>query len=80
PYEGGKSPNNYYDGTLTNVNEFYEAVQNGDCSNLTVAPSVRTNLTAILGRDAARSGRPLTWDEMIRKNVKLEMKLDGLKG
>ncbi len=79
PYEGGTCANNYWDGTVTNVKEFFEAIQAEDFSNATVAPSVRSNLTCILGRDATRQKKILTWDEMMRANVKLEMKLDGLK-
>ena len=79
PYEGGNCANNYLAGTVTNVKEFYEAIQAGDFSNPTVEPSVRSNLTSILGRDATRQKKMLTWDEMMRANIKLEMKLDGLK-
>ena len=79
PYEGGNCAENYWTGTVTNIKEFAEAIQAGDYSNSTVEPSVRSNLTSILGRDATRQNKVLTWDEMMRANVKLEMKLDGLK-
>ena len=79
PYEGGNCADNYWSGTVTNAKEFAEAIQAGDVSNTTVAPSVRSNLTSILGRDATRQKKLLTWDEMMQANVKLEMKLDGLK-
>ena len=79
PYEGGRSPNNFTEGTVTNIREFAEAIQAGDASNPTVEPSVRSNLTAILGRDATWQQKLLTWDEMMQANVKLEMKLDGLR-
>jgi len=79
PYEGGNCADNYWAGTVTNVKEFYEAIASGDFSNPTVAPSVRSNLTCVLGRDAARKKKFLTWDEMMNSGEKLEMKLDGLK-
>ena len=79
PYDGGNCSDNYWAGTVTNVNEFYEAIANGDFSNPTVEPSVRSNLTCVLGRDAARKKKFLTWDEMMTTNEQLEMKLDGLK-
>jgi hypothetical protein len=44
-----------------------------------VAPSVRSDLTTILGRTAAYKGGPVTWDEMIKANEKLEFDLKGLK-
>ena len=79
PYPGGNCANNYLEGTEINVKEFYEKIQAGDFSNPTVASSVLSNLTCILGRDAARQKKRMTWDEMMRANVKLEMKLDKLK-
>jgi len=79
PYEGGNCKDNYLAGTVTNVKEFYEAIAGGDFSNPTVAESVRSNLTCVLGRDAVRHKKLLTWDEMMRTGERLEMKLDGLK-
>ena len=79
PYEGGNCADNYWSGTVTNVKEFYEAIASGDFSNPTVAPSVRSNLTCVLGRDAVRHKKLLTWDEMMQTGERLEMKLDGLK-
>jgi len=78
-YEGGNCADNYWAGTATNVKEFFEQIVAEDFGNPTVAPSVRSNLTAILGRDATRQGILLTWDEMMRANVRLEMRLDGLR-
>jgi hypothetical protein len=40
---------------------------------------VRSNLTSVLGRTAAYSGKVVTWDEMIRANAKLELDVKGLK-
>ena len=79
PYEGGNCANQYWTGTVTNVKEFYEAIVAGDFSNPTVAQSVRSNLTCVLGRDAVRQKKLLTWDEMMRTGERLEMNLDGLK-
>jgi myo-inositol 2-dehydrogenase / D-chiro-inositol 1-dehydrogenase len=69
----------YKDGTVVNINEFHAAVLKGDCSNPTVAPSVRSNLTAILGREAAYHGGDLTLAALIKKGKKLEPNLKGLK-
>ena len=79
PYQGGNCADNYWAGTVTNVKEFYEAISAGDFSNPTVAPSVTSNLTCVLGRDAVRNKKLLTWDEMMRTGERLVMKLDGLK-
>jgi len=79
PYEGGKFTDMYDAGTVVNIKEFHECVTRGDCSNKTVPQSVRSNLTAILGREAAYEKRELTWDELIKANVKLEPDLSGFK-
>ena len=79
PYEGGNCGDNYWSGTVTNAKEFAESIASGDFSNPTVAPSMHSNLTCVLGRDAARQKKQLTWEEMMSKGEKLEMKLDGLK-
>ena len=69
----------YKEGTVVNINEFHEAVTKGDCSNPTVAPSVRSNLTAILGREAAYRRTELTLKTLIKEGKKLEPNLKGLK-
>lgn len=75
----GDTPNLYTDGAVRNIASFHKAVTSGDCSNPTVAPSVRSNLVTILGRTAAYKNREVTWDEMIKANEKLEADLRGLK-
>ena len=69
----------YKDGTVVNINEFHTAVTKGDCSNPTVTPSVRSNLTAVLGREAAYHRGELTLAALIKKGQKLEPNLKGLK-
>ena len=69
----------YTSGALDNINEFYEVVTKGDYSNPTAAPSVRSNLTAILGREAAYRGVDLTLESLLREGKKLEPNLSGLK-
>lgn len=78
-YKGGKVPNLYTDGAVQNIADFHAAVLKGDCSNPTVAPSVRSNLTAILGRTAAYKQGEVTWDEMLKAGEKFEFPLAALK-
>lgn len=78
-YEGGKMENLYTEGAVNNIEEFHRAVTQGDCANPTVAPSVRSNLTSVLGRTAAYKRGEATWDEMIRAGEKLEFDTKGLK-
>lgn len=80
-YRGGKWEHGalYTTGTEVNIREFHEAIVKGEVSNPTVAPSVRSNLTAVLGRTAGYKGAMVTWDEMIKAGEKLEPDLSGLK-
>ncbi|MCG6925182.1 MAG: Gfo/Idh/MocA family oxidoreductase [Acidobacteria bacterium] len=79
PYKGGKIPNLYGAGAEANVADFHEAVTRGDWSNPTVAPSVRSNLTTIVGRTAAWRGAEVTWDEVMNASEVLEADLSGLR-
>ena len=66
----GKTDNIYQVGVERNMVTFYDNITKGDTSNPTVAQSVRSNLTTILGRTAAYKGGEVTWDEMMRANEK----------
>lgn len=72
-------PDLYTSGAVVNIHEFHRAMTAGDYANPTVAPSVRSNLTAVLGREAAYRGTELTLAELIREGKKLEPDLSGLK-
>lgn len=69
----------YTSGTRVNIEEFHQAIVKGDYTNGTVAPSVRSNLSAVLGREAAYRGTELTLDALIKEGKKLEPNLSGLK-
>ncbi len=79
PYRGGKMTALYQDGAVANIATFHDSIVQGDFSNPTVAPSVRSNLTTILGRTAAWRGAPVTWDEMMSANEALTADLSGLR-
>lgn len=79
PYRGGRIPNLYADGAVANIAAFRASITRGDFSNPTVVPSVRSNLTTILGRTAAWRGAPVSWDEMLAANEALEADLSGLR-
>jgi len=80
PFAGGPTGNLYTDEAVLNIASFHDRISGEDCSNATVAPSVQSNLTMILGRTAAYQHREVTWDEMIKANEKLEFDLSGFKG
>ena len=69
----------YTSGVRVNINEFHAAVLKGDCANATVAPSVRSTLTAILGREAAYRKDELTLAALVKEGKKLEPNLSGLR-
>lgn len=79
PYRGGSVGNLYTTGAQTNIREFHQFVTQGKCDNPTVAPSVRSNLTAILGREAGYRGGELTLDALLKEASPLEPDLRGLK-
>ena len=69
----------YAEGASRNIAAFHDSITQGDCANLTVAPSVRSNLTTILGRTAAYQKGEVTWAAMMRKNEKWEFDAKGVK-
>lgn len=79
-YDGGKNGNLYTTGAQTNIREFHQHIVAGEYDNPTVAPSVRSNLTAVLGREAGYRGGEITLAELVRENRKLEPDLRGVKG
>jgi predicted dehydrogenase len=79
PYRGGTVENLYRNGAARNVAAFHDSITGGDWSNPTVAPSVRSNLTTILGRTAAWRRDRVSWDEMMSANETLEADLTGLR-
>jgi predicted dehydrogenase len=78
-YNGGTMANLYTDGVVNNIATFHKAITSADFSNPTVAPSVRSNLTTILGRTAAYRRAAVTWEEMIKANEKWDAGLKNLK-
>jgi myo-inositol 2-dehydrogenase/D-chiro-inositol 1-dehydrogenase len=77
-YRGGSTGALYKDGAIANIKSFHAHVMAGDVTNATVAPSVTSNLIAILGRTAARNGRTTTWNEIIQSKEKIEADLSAL--
>ena len=78
-YKGGRNPNLYEDGVVVNIADFHRAIVQGDYANATVAASVRSNLTTILGRTAAYKKDVVTWDEIMKSAEKLPYDMTGLK-
>jgi myo-inositol 2-dehydrogenase / D-chiro-inositol 1-dehydrogenase len=78
-YAGGRDGMLYTTGAVRNIGTFYDQVTSGRLDYSTVAPSVRSNLTTILGRTAAYHLAEFTWDELMRSEDRLDPHLVGLK-
>jgi len=78
-WRGGSSPQIYKEGAVNNIKAFHQQIQQGDCTNVTVAPSVGSNLLTILGRTAAYSGQIIRWEQLLKSTERLEYDLKGLK-
>ncbi len=68
----------YTQGALRNIDTFHKSIANGVYDNPTGEPAVNATLTTILGREAAKRGALITWDEMIRENTRLAVDTTGL--
>jgi predicted dehydrogenase len=79
PYKGGSTGNLYTEGAQVNIREFHHAVTQRQYANATVAPSVRANLTAVLGREAGYGRREITLAELVKENRRLEFDTRGLR-
>ncbi len=79
PYEGGSTGNLYTDGTVVNIQEFYQCITAGQCANETVPQSVRSNLLAVMARMTGYRHGAMTWDELIHSTERLEPNLKGLR-
>ena len=79
PYAGGRDGMLYTTGAVRNIATFHDQVTSGKFNYSTIAPSVRSNLTTILGRTAAYKKAEFTWDELMRSEERLVPNLAGLK-
>jgi predicted dehydrogenase len=71
----GTPDDTFTGGAITNVRRFLTSIRETDYLN-NAAASVKSNQTAILGRMAAESTKPITWEEMLQQpptTVKLDV-------
>ena len=73
-YRGGLTGGIYKEGAVANIKTFAEAILSGKPIN-NAEESANSTMTAILGRTAAYTGNLVTWDDMIKKNEKLDAHL-----
>ena len=75
----GSNPDLYTSGTKVNIREFHQNIVGGKFENPTVAPSVRSNLTAVLGREAGYRGGEVTLAELVTNGQRMQPNLAGLR-
>jgi predicted dehydrogenase len=78
-YSGGRDGMLYTTGAVRNIATFYDQITSGRFDYTTVAPSLRSNLTTILGRTAAYKLAEVTWGEVMNSEERLDPHLEGLK-
>ena len=74
----GNNPELYTSGAKVNIREFHQFITAGQYDNPTVAPSVRSNLTAILGREAGYKQGEITLAKLLNDGERLKPDLTGL--
>ncbi len=77
-YPGGNCRAIYNQGIIDNIATFHRSIIDGKYDNPTVAPSVRSNLVTILGRQAAYRSAKVHWYQIVKSNERCEPDLDGL--
>jgi hypothetical protein len=77
PWKGPDKDDTFRGGAIDNIRSFVSNVRAGTLVN-NAEECVRSNLTCILGRMAAYSGKVVTWDEMMRSGEKLDAKLGAM--
>ena len=76
PVYRGDSKNLFATGAEANLAAFHSQVFAGEAGNPTVEPSVRSTLLTVLGREAAYSGRILSWDALMQQATRLNLDLE----
>jgi len=79
PYAGAKMKDLYTEGAVANIKDFAKQIETRTFDNVTVPPSVRSNLTAILGRECAYQKKPMTWNDMMKAAREIPFSKEGLK-
>ncbi len=78
-YRGGSTGKIYLEGAQANIAQFHKQITEKRYDNVTVEPSVQSNLVTIMGRMAAYSGDVVTWEQLLNNEEPLQPLLKGLK-
>ena len=74
-YRGGMTSQIYKSGAVANINNFCQSVVSKKYIN-NAQQSADSTITCILGRTAAYENRLVTWDEIMKANLRIDPKLD----
>jgi predicted dehydrogenase len=74
PWHGTDKDDTFRQGAVANVKNFVDAIKAGKVMN-NVDYSVDSTLTSILGRMAAYEQNLVTWDDMMKRNEKIDARL-----
>jgi predicted dehydrogenase len=74
PWPGVEKDDTFLGGAIDNLKAFVESIRTGKFLN-NAAHGSESTLTAILGRMAAYTGKPVTWDEMMKSSERWETKI-----
>jgi predicted dehydrogenase len=74
-WPGGSTQGLYTTGAVNNIKDFHASISSGKYLHDTVAPSAESTMAGILGRMAAYEGRPITWDEMLKRKARIDANL-----
>lgn len=73
-WPGGATSTIYQDGAINNIKDFCASIETGQYLNNS-QESANSTMTSILGRMTAYEGRPVTWDEMMERQERLDANL-----
>jgi myo-inositol 2-dehydrogenase/D-chiro-inositol 1-dehydrogenase len=71
---GAEKDDTFRQGAINNVKAFVDSIRTGKLLN-NAEQAVESNLTAILGRNAAYRNSTITWEELLRSEEKFEANL-----
>lgn len=74
-WKGGKTATIYQEGAINNIKDFRAAIAAGKPIN-NAAEAANSTLTSVLGRMASYQRREVTWDEMMKTEERLDLRLD----
>ena len=64
-----------FDADINKGKSFIQSIESGNCLNQ-IEPACESTLTAILGREAVLTNKPVSWNKLVSSNQRLDHKLN----